>query len=156
MRGKSLITRAIRCLLLTGLLLSMLSSFAQAPNQLNGSIEEPLVAADIQAIKSLFDRNSLGQALDGPDDCDLKFPYPQVAAKKDPYAENGAEICKNLQIRGQRMQCEIELGDESPEVIYQWCKIGASGVAVFTMLLCSLLYYISLARLSELQILPNF
>jgi len=115
LRGKSLITRAIRCLLLTGFLLSMSSSFAQVPNQLNSSIEEPLVAADIQAIKSLFDRNSLGQALDGPDDCDLKFPYPRVAAKKDPYAENGAEICKNLQIRGQRMQCEIDtLVGESP------------------------------------------
>ena len=115
MRGKSLITRAIRCLLLTGLLLSMSPSFAQAPNQLNGSIEEPLVAADNQVSKTVLDRNSLGQAPDGPDDCDLKFPYPQVAAKRDPYAENGAEICKNLQIRGQRMQCEIDaLVGESP------------------------------------------
>jgi hypothetical protein len=93
----------------------MSSSFAQAPNQLNGSIEEPLVAADIQAIKTLLDRNSLGQVSAGPDDCDLKFPYPRVAAKRDPYAENGAEICKNLQIRGQRMQCEIDaLVGESP------------------------------------------
>ena len=115
MRGKSLITRAIRCLLLTGLLLSMSSSFAQAPNQLNGSIEEPLVAADNQVSKTVLDRNSLDQAPDGPDDCDLKFPYPQVATKTDPYAENGAEICKNLQIRGQRMQCEIDaLVGESP------------------------------------------
>jgi hypothetical protein len=115
LRGKSLITRAIRCLLLTGLLLSMLSSFAQAPNQLNGSIEEPLVATDIQTSKTVLDRNSLGQAPDGPDDCELKFPYPRVAAKTDPYAENGAEICKNLQIRGQRMQCEIDaLVGESP------------------------------------------
>ena len=115
MRGKSLIARVIRCLLLTGLLLSMSSSFAQAPNQLSGSIEEPLVAADNPASKTVLDRNSLGQALDGPDDCDLKFPYPQVASKRDPYAENGAEICKNLQIRGQRMQCEIDtLVGENP------------------------------------------
>jgi hypothetical protein len=76
---------------------------------------DALVAADIQAIKTLLDRNSLGQVSAGPDDCDLKFPYPRVAAKRDPYAENGAEICKNLQIRGQRMQCEIDaLVGESP------------------------------------------
>ena len=125
MRGKYLITRAIRCLLLTGLLLSMSPSFAQAPNQLNGSIEEPLVAADNQVSKNVLDRNSLGQAPDGPDDCDLKFPYPQVAAKRDPYAENGAEICKNLQIRGQRMQCEIEaLVGESPS------KLSTTGAKI--------------------------
>jgi len=125
LRGKYLITRAIRCLLLTGLLLSMSPSFAQAPNQLNGSIEEPLVAADNQVSKTVLDRNSLGQAPDGPDDCDLKFPYPQVAAKRDPYAENGAEICKNLQIRGQRMQCEIEaLVGESPS------KLSTTGAKI--------------------------
>jgi len=125
LRGKSFITRAIRCLLLTGLLLSMSPSFAQAPKQLNGSIEEPLVAADNQVSKNVLDRNSLGQAPDGPDDCDLKFPYPQVAAKRDPYAENGAEICKNLQIRGQRMQCEIEaLVGESPS------KLSTTGAKI--------------------------
>lgn len=115
MRGKSLITRANRCLVLTGLLLSMASSFAQAPNQMNGSIEAPLVAADNQVSKVILEKNSLGQAPDGPDDCDLKFPYSQAAAKKDPYADNGADICKNLQIRGQRMQCEIDalVGDRA-------------------------------------------
>jgi hypothetical protein len=51
----------------------------------------------------------------GADECDLRFPYPPSAAKKDPYAENGPEICKSLEIRGQRMQCEIDalVGDRA-------------------------------------------
>lgn len=52
-------------------------------------------------------QNSLGQAPLGPADCETKFPFP-LALERDPYAENGKEICRKLQIRGQRMQCEVE------------------------------------------------
>lgn len=72
----------------------------------------PVMSAQDQAMLS---QNSLDQAPVGPDECDLRFPYPPPADKKDPYAENGPEICKNLQIRGQRMQCEIDalVGDRA-------------------------------------------
>jgi hypothetical protein len=65
--------------------------------------------------RALLSQNSLDQAPVGADECDLRFPYPPSAAKKDPYAENGPEICKSLEIRGQRMQCEIDalVGDRA-------------------------------------------
>ncbi len=52
-------------------------------------------------------QNSLGQVPVGPADCETKFPFPP-SIQPDPYAENGQEICRKLQIRGQRMQCEVE------------------------------------------------
>jgi hypothetical protein len=57
--------------------------------------------------KATISQNSLDQAPVGADDCESKFPFP-ASAKRDPYAENGQEICKKLQIRGQRMQCEVD------------------------------------------------
>jgi len=65
--------------------------------------------------RALLSQNSLDQAPVGADECDLRFPYPPSATKKDPYAENGPEICKSLEIRGQRMQCEIDalVGDRT-------------------------------------------
>ena len=60
-------------------------------------------------------QNSLGQAPVGPVDCETKFPFPPTV-ERDPYAENGQEICGKLQIRGQRMQCEVEsLLSEKPD-----------------------------------------
>jgi hypothetical protein len=60
-------------------------------------------------------QNSLGQAPVGPVDCETKFPFPPTLVR-DPYAENGQEICKKLQIRGQRMQCEVDsLLSEKPD-----------------------------------------
>ena len=41
-------------------------------------------------------------------DCDGRFPFQITTAKNDPYANAGSEICKKLQIRGQRMQCEVD------------------------------------------------
>ena len=52
-------------------------------------------------------QNSLGQAPVGPVDCETKFPFPPTLVR-DPYAENGQEICGKLQIRGKRMQCEVD------------------------------------------------
>jgi hypothetical protein len=64
---------------------------------------------------ALITQNSLGQAPVGPADCETKFPFPPTTGR-DPYAENGKEICGKLQIRGQRMQCEVEsLLAEKPE-----------------------------------------
>ena len=60
-------------------------------------------------------QNSLGQAPVGPVDCEAKFPVPPTIAR-DPYSENGQEICRKLQIRGQRMQCEVDsLLSEKPD-----------------------------------------
>ena len=83
-------------------------SFAQAPIQLDISENEALVRAKPSKNAAQLEKNSLGQIPDGPDECELKFPYPNVTVKKDPYAENGPEICSALQMRGQRMQCEID------------------------------------------------
>jgi hypothetical protein len=57
--------------------------------------------------RATISQNSLDQASVGPDDCEIKFPFPP-SIKRDPYAENGPEVCKKLQIRGQRMQCEVD------------------------------------------------
>ena len=57
--------------------------------------------------RATISQNSLDQAPVGPDDCEAKFPFPS-STKRDPYAENGPEVCKKLQIRGQRMQCEVD------------------------------------------------
>jgi hypothetical protein len=58
--------------------------------------------------QSAINQNSLNQSLNGVDDCDRQFPFPVSAQKADPYGEKESEICKRLQIRGQRMQCEID------------------------------------------------
>jgi len=64
---------------------------------------------------ALITQNSLGQAPVGPADCEIKFPFPPTTGR-DPYAENGKEICRKLQIRGQRMQCEVDsLLSEKPD-----------------------------------------
>jgi len=69
-----------------------------------GSIEIVISPKEQSAIR----QNSLNQSFDGVDDCDRQFPFPVTAQKADPYGEKGSEICKRLQIRGQRMQCEID------------------------------------------------
>jgi len=82
------------------------SSFVQAQANsgvpLIGSIEEGLTAEQ----QNKLNQSSLDQAPTGPDECELKYPFP-VSSSNNPYAENGQEICKKLQIRGQRMICEI-------------------------------------------------
>ena len=74
--------------------------YSEAPS--NTSAEDGLSAAQ----KNKLNQNSLDQAPTGPDDCELKYPFPASTAN-NPYAENGADVCKKLQIRGKRMICEI-------------------------------------------------
>jgi hypothetical protein len=69
-----------------------------------GSIEIVISPKEQSAIR----QNSLNQSFNGADDCDRQFPFPVSTQKADPYGEKESEICKRLQIRGQRMQCEIE------------------------------------------------
>ena len=68
------------------------------------SVEEGLTPKEQLAIK----QNSLNQSLDGADDCDRQFPFPVTSQRSSPYGENESEVCKRLQVRGQRMQCEID------------------------------------------------
>lgn len=76
-----------------------------------GSIEIVISPKEQIAIQ----QNSLNQAPDPLDDCDKKFPFPVSAEKSDPYSDKGADICKKLKIRGQRMQCEVDaLLEEKP------------------------------------------
>lgn len=89
-------------LFLTALLHAQIS-YAQPAQPLVGSVEESLTAKQ----KENLDQKSFDQAPVGPDDCEAKFPYP-LSKNIDPYAENGAEICGKLKVRGQRMQCEID------------------------------------------------
>ena len=59
--------------------------------------------------------SSLEQAPVDLVDCETKFPFPPSLGR-DPYAENGQAICRRLQIRGQRMQCEVDsLSAEKPD-----------------------------------------
>ena len=76
-----------------------------------GSVEEGLSRKEQVVIQ----QNSLNQPLDLLDDCDKRFPFPVTAEKSDPYSDRGADICKKLKIRGQRMQCEVDaLLEEKP------------------------------------------
>ena len=78
-------------------------SWPGGPATPESSANQTLSAQD----KATISQNSLDQAPVGPDDCEAKFPFPS-STKRDPYAENGPEVCKKLQIRGQRMQCEVD------------------------------------------------
>jgi hypothetical protein len=83
------------------------AGYAQAlPTFATGS-EADRIATQAAEEAARITQNSLGQAPVGPADCETKFPFPPTA-ERDPYAENGQEICARLQIRGQRMQCEVD------------------------------------------------
>jgi hypothetical protein len=103
MHNKSRSYFFVICLFLSGFAISPLVQ-AQANSEvpLNGSVEEGLTAAQ----KNKLNQNSLDQAPTGPEECELKYPFPATTSN-NPYVENGPEICKKLQIRGQRMICEI-------------------------------------------------
>ena len=108
--------RLIKPPILFCLLAFATSGFAQTwPGSSASATEETVPQVMSAQDRALLSQNSLDQAPVGADECDLRFPYPPTAAKKDPYAENGPEICKSLQIRGQRMQCEIDalVGDRA-------------------------------------------
>jgi len=97
----------------TGGVLFMIASFAASCQSVNVLDTSTLETGSVQIVispkeQSAISQNSLNQNLDGADDCDRQYPFPQTAKNADPYNENGAEICKRLQIRGQRMQCEID------------------------------------------------
>ena len=51
---------------------------------------------------------ALGEGKEGPNDCELKYPMPPSKKVSDPYVEDGNLICKRLEVRGLRMQCEID------------------------------------------------
>jgi hypothetical protein len=83
------------------------ASFAQAlPTSAVGS-EADRASTQAAEEAARITQNSLGQAPVGPADCETKFPFPPTT-ERDPYAENGQDICAKLQIRGQRMQCEVD------------------------------------------------
>ena len=108
--------RLIKPLAFICLLAFASSGFSQTwPGGSASSSEETVPQVMSAQDRALLSQNSLDQVPVGADECDLRFPYPPTAAKKDPYAENGPEICKSLQIRGQRMQCEIDalVGDRA-------------------------------------------
>ena len=81
---------------------SLVQAQANSEVPLIGSVEEGLTAEQ----KNKLNQSSLDQAPTGPEECELKYPFP-ASSSNNPYAENGQEICKKLQIRGQRMVCEI-------------------------------------------------
>ena len=95
--------------LLLGLCLSAVSSVGLTQQTLTISIGSDSVSTPTPTPEEAarITQNSLGQAPVGPVDCETKFPFPPTI-ERDPYAENGQEICGKLQIRGQRMQCEVD------------------------------------------------
>ena len=136
------------------LALSPLSSAQlwQGGNSVAGENASPAPMSEQE--KAVLSQNSLGQAPVGADECDLKFPYPPSAAKKDPYAENGSEICKTLQIRGQRMQCEIDalVGDKTAGPSTTGAKIELASWARCNSKVASMLiagYYIPASEIER-------
>jgi hypothetical protein len=97
----------------TGSALLIISSFAAGSQSVDLSDLSTMQTGSIEIVispkeQSAIRQNSLNQSFDGADDCDRQFPFPTTAQKADPYGEKESEICKRLQIRGQRMQCEID------------------------------------------------
>ncbi len=83
------------------------AGYTQAlPTFATGS-EADRIATQAAEEAARISQNSLEQASVAPADCETKFPFPPTL-ERDPYAENGQEICRKLQIRGQRMQCEVD------------------------------------------------
>ena len=121
---------------------------AQPTQPLAGSVEESLTAKQ----KETLDQKSFDQAPVGPDDCEAKYPYP-VSKNNDPYAENGAEICGKLKIRGQRMQCEIDsLVQESSIHSSTGAKIQVAAWARCNAKIASLLvngYYLAASEIER-------
>ena len=95
--------------LLLGLCLSAVSSIGFTQQTLTISTGSDAVSTPTPTPEEAarITQNSLGQAPVGPVDCETKFPFPPTI-ERDPYAQNGQEICGKLQIRGQRMQCEVD------------------------------------------------
>jgi hypothetical protein len=97
----------------TGGILLMAASFSACCQGVNLSDLSTLQAGSVEIVispqeQSAINQNSLNQSFSGVDDCDRQFPFPVSAQKSNPYGEKESEICKRLQIRGQRMQCEID------------------------------------------------
>jgi hypothetical protein len=98
---------------LTGAALLIIASFSACCQGVDLSDLSTLKAGSVEIVisskeQSAINQNSLNQSLNGADDCDRQFPFPVSTQKADPYGEKESEICKRLQIRGQRMQCEID------------------------------------------------
>jgi hypothetical protein len=83
------------------------AGFAQALPTSAADSEADRTPTQTEEEAARITQNSLGQAPVGPADCETKFPFPPTI-ERDPYAENGKEICGKLQIRGKRMQCEVD------------------------------------------------
>lgn len=96
-----------RCALSVFISAFVATAFAQNPM---GSVEEKLTPAQ----KNTINQNTLDQAPTGPEDCELKYPFP-ISNRNSAYDEGGPDACKKLRIRGQRMLCEIDgLAVEKP------------------------------------------
>lgn len=100
--------------------LLIIASFSAGSQSINVSDQATSQAGSIEIVISpkeqiAIQQNSLNQSLDPLDDCDRKFPFPVTAEKSNPYSDKGADVCKKLKIRGQRMQCEVDaLLEEKP------------------------------------------
>ena len=97
----------------TGGILLIIISFSACCQSVDLSDLSTLKTGSIEIVigpkeQSAINQNSLNQSLNGTDDCDRQFPFPASSQKADPYGEKESETCKRLQIRGQRMQCEID------------------------------------------------
>jgi len=115
MHNKSIMKYSVKFI---GTLLLMVASFAAGSQSADmfetcsppskcsiASVKEEISPKEQATIK----QNSLNQVPDPLlDDCDKRFPFPANAQKAGAYSDSGSDVCKRLQIRGQRMQCEIE------------------------------------------------
>ena len=138
--------------------LFMVASFSAGGQGINLSDQSTSQAGSVEIIISpkeqlAIQQNSLNQVPDPFDDCDRKFPFPASAEKSDPYSDKGADICKKLKIRGQRMQCEVDaLLEEKPASNTTGAKIELAAWSRFNSKVANLLiegYYLPASEIER-------
>ena len=74
---------------------------------------EPNITIRVENLISEKEDASLSKPLiaevrSAPEDCDQKYPMPEVMGIKQVGQEEGAKVCTRLVLQGQRLQCEVD------------------------------------------------
>ena len=94
------------------LILTGISVCSQAQTLSTDQIE-PNITIRVENLISEKEDASLSKPLiaevrSAPEDCDQKYPTPEVMGIKQVGQEEGAKICTRLVLQGQRLQCEVD------------------------------------------------
>jgi hypothetical protein len=94
------------------LILTGISVCSQAQTLSTDQIE-PNIIIRVENLISEKEDASLSKPLiaevrSAPEDCDQKYPMPEVMGIKQVGQEEGAKVCTRLVLQGQRLQCEVD------------------------------------------------